>query len=334
LQPFQFQYNWLLAALGLVPILVLLLLWALYKKRKISKKLGDPELIKKLTASYSPANFLFKFLLLTIGLSAIILAAANLQKPGKGDSLNRKGVDVLIALDVSKSMLAEDSKPNRLEKARQFVYKLMEALPDDRIGLVVFAGHAYLQMPLTSDHSAARLYVQNASPENVPTQGTVIGEALKTGNGAFNSKERKFKSIILITDGEDHDAEALQLAPSLASNGVMINSIGLGSPEGSTIIDPATDTYKKDKQGQPVISKLNEDLLQQLASATKGVYLRLDNVSDAVDKVSRQLDTIGSSSITDNSLKDYDTYYFWFIGVALLLIAIEFFWPERKWKMA
>ena len=197
MQPFQFQYNWLLTALGLVPILVLILLWALYKKRKITKKLGDPELIKKLTAAYSPANFLIKFLLLTIGLSAIILAAANLQKPGKGDSLNRKGVDVLISLDVSKSMLAEDSKPNRLEKARQFVYKLMEALPDDRIGLVVFAGHAYLQMPLTSDHSAARLYVQNASPENVPTQGTVIGEALKTGNGAFNSKERKFKYDII-----------------------------------------------------------------------------------------------------------------------------------------
>lgn len=334
MQPFQFQYDWLLLALALVPVLLLVLLWALYKKRAIKKKLGDPDLIKRLTITYSPANFLIKFLLLTIGFAAIILAAANLQKPGKGDALNRKGVDVMIALDVSKSMLAEDSKPNRLEKARQFVYKLMEALPNDRIGLVVFAGHAYLQMPLTSDHSAARLYVQNASPENVPTQGTVIGEALKAGNGAFNSKERKYKSIILITDGEDHDAEALQLAPALASNGVMINSIGLGSPEGSTIIDPATDTYKKDPQGQAVISKLNEPLLQQLASSTKGVYLRLDNVSEAVDKVSRQLDTIEASAITDNSLKDYDTYYFWFIGAALVLILLEFFWPERKWKTA
>lgn len=331
---FQFQYYWILSALSLVPLLVLFLVWVLYKKRKNLEKLGDPEWVKKLTASYSSPNFLVKYLLSVLCFATIILGAANLQKPGKGDSLNRKGVDVLIALDVSKSMLADDSKPNRLEKARQFVYKLMESLPDDRIGLVVFAGHAYLQMPLTSDHSAARLYVQNASPENVPTQGTVLSEALKMGNTAFNSKDRKYKSIILITDGEDHDPEALQLAPSLASNGIMVNCIGLGSSQGTTIMDPATDTYKKDPQGQLVVSKLNEPLLQQLAAATKGTYIKLDNIKVAVDLVNRQLDTIASSAINDNSLKDYDTYYFWFLGVALLLVVTEFFWPERKWKMA
>ena len=298
---FQFEHIKLLPVLAVLPVLILLFIWAVKRKIDTRKKIGNPVLVKSLTRIYSSQNYLFKFLLLLLALTGIIVAVLNPQKPGNSTNVKRVGVDVVIALDVSKSMLAEDSKPNRLEKARQFIYKLLEELKDDRIGLVLFAGHAYLQMPLTTDHSAARIYIQNASPDIVPTQGTVISEALRLSNSAFNSKERKFKSIVLITDGEDHDAEAQSMGPSLAANGVMINTIGIGSPEGSNIKDPATDSYKKDALGQTVVSKLNEGLLQQLAASSNGVYVRLDNSAEAVKTIRAQLDTIEKSPLEDRS---------------------------------
>ncbi len=264
----------------------------------------------------------------------MVLATMNLQKPGQSANVKRAGVDVMIAIDVSKSMLATDSKPNRLEKARQLVYKLLEELKDDRIGLVLFAGRAYLQMPLTTDHSAAKMYVQNASPDVIPTQGTIFSEALRVSNSGFNSKERKFKSIVLISDGEDHDPEALKIAASLAENGVMINTVGIGSPEGSNIIDPSTDTYKTDAQGQPVLSKLNEPLLQQMAAASKGVYSRLDNVAETVKTLKDQINTIEKTSIDDASFRDYDSLFYWFVAAAILFLVLEQCWPERKWKIA
>lgn len=329
---FRFQYQDILWALGVLPILVVLFLLVLSWKRSKRKKIGSNTAVEKITAHYSPRHFLFKFILATLALGSIIIAIADLQRPSKGDPLKRKGVDIMIALDVSKSMLATDALPNRLEKARQFIYKLMEEMKDDRVGLVVFAGHAYMQLPLTNDHSAARLYVQNASTETVPTQGTVISEALRLSGNAFNSKERKYKSIILITDGEDHDPDALALAPSLAENGIMINSIGIGSTSGVQLVDPATATIKTDLNGQPVVTRLNETLLKQLAGISKGVYINLDNIQEAVKIVSAQIDTIEKTALDDTGLKDMESYYFWFAGFALLVLVLEFFWPEKKGK--
>jgi len=331
---FEYEHIEFLPALALLPALVLIFIWVIKQKKDISRKIGNPLLVKELTRSYSPFNFILKFLFLLVAITGIIVAVINIQTPGTSANVKRAGVDVVIALDVSKSMLAEDSKPNRLEKARQLIYKLLDELKDDRIGIVFFAGRAYLQMPLTTDHSAARIYIQNASPDIVPTQGTVIGEALRMSNTAFNSKERKFKSIILITDGEDHDPEAQTLGASLAANGVMVNTIGIGSPEGSPIMDPSTDGYKKDAQGQIVVTRLNETILQQLATSTKGIYIRLDDVPDAVTKIITQLDTIEKSPLDDAAFRDYDTYYYWFVGLALLLVIAETLWPERKWKLA
>jgi Ca-activated chloride channel homolog len=235
-------------------------------------------------------------------------------------------------MDVSKSMLADDIKPNRLERARQMVYKLMDQLPDDRIALVLFAGRAYMQMPLTTDHSAARMFVQQAGPHVVPAQGTVITDALRMSNTAFNSKERKFKSIILITDGEDHDPNAVQLAQQLAEDGVMINAVGVGSPDGAPIMDPVTNDYKKDQAGNTVISKLNEQELQQLAAATKGVYVRLADTEAAVTAMKKQLGTIEQTSMEDSAFKNFKNYFPWFLGLALFLLVLEFFFPERNWK--
>jgi Ca-activated chloride channel family protein len=306
----------------------------LHWKKNTIKKIGDHKLVQVLIANYSPINFLLKFMFFALALAAVIVGAANLQQPGAMDNVQRKGVDVVIAIDVSKSMLAEDIKPNRLERARQLVYKLMDQLPNDRVGLVLFAGRAYLQMPLTTDHSAARMYIQQAGPEVVPTQGTVISEALRASNSAFNSKERKFKSIVLITDGEDHDPQAVPLAQQLAEDGVMINTIGIGSAEGAPIMDPATNELKKDENGNTVVSKLNETELQQLASATRGVYVKLNEVDAAVSTITKQLGTIESTSLDDNAFREYKNYFQWFLAIALAFLMIEFFLPERKLKAA
>ena len=331
---FSFQYSELLLALAVLPLLVLIFLALLQWKKNTIKKIGDERLVNSLIGSYSSLNFFLKFLMVTFALVAIVIGVANPRKPGTMGNVNRKGVDVIIAMDVSNSMLAQDIKPNRLERARQFVYALMEELKNDRIGLVLFAGRAYMQMPLTLDHGAARMYVQTAGPSVVPTQGTVLGEALRISNTAFNSKERKYKSIVLITDGEDHDVQALPMAQQMAENGVMINTVGIGSGEGTTIPDPETGQNKTDLTGNLVISRLNEQILQQLAGSTKGVYVRLQNPKDAVEAISKQLDTIEQSSPDDSAFKDYINYFPIILSIALLVLLVEFAFPERKWKMA
>jgi len=292
--------------------------------------MGDPALIRQLIGNFSPLRFGIKAGLALIAFTVIILAAVNPQKPGIMENVQRKGVDVMLVLDVSKSMLARDVKPSRLDKAKQLLLLLTEKLNNDRIGLILFAGRSYLQMPLTTDHGAARMYIQDAGPDAVPTQGTVIGEALNMANAAFNSKERKYKSIVLISDGEDHDPEALKAAQKLAQNGVMINTIGIGSPEGSPIVDPATNELKKDEQGNTVISKLNEPELQQLANATNGEYVRLDNVDDALITMSQRIDSAEKKSMSDAEFIDYKSYFQWLAGIAFVLLLAEYFLSERR----
>ncbi|MBC8033444.1 MAG: VWA domain-containing protein [Chitinophagaceae bacterium] len=327
---FHFQHTEYLTALILVPLLVLLFLSLLSWKKARIAKIGDAKLVKELIKGYSPLKFTLRFVLFLMALALIITGAANLQSPGAMEKVTRKGVDVMIALDVSKSMLAEDIKPNRLDRAKQLVNKLMERMENDRVGLVVFAGKAYIQMPLTTDHSAARMYIQNAAPSAVPTQGTVISEALKISNSAFNSKDRKFKSILLISDGEDHDAEALKFTEALVKNGVMINAVGIGSPEGVPLIDKESNQLRKDAQGNAIITRLNEGELKQLSQQTKGVYVRLEDSDEAADKIMAQLSTIEQTSMGDQAFMNYKSYFQWFLAVALLLLLVEFFVSERK----
>ncbi|HEY4151534.1 MAG TPA: VWA domain-containing protein [Chitinophagaceae bacterium] len=331
---FRFEHIEFLPGLALLLVGVLLYLEVLRWKRKTQQKIGEPALVKELTKSYSPFRFALKFIFVLVALGATIVAAANLQSQGAAETVSRKGVDVMMVLDVSNSMLAEDIKPSRLERAKQLVTRLLDKMDNDRIGLVLFAGRAYMQMPLTNDHAAAKMYVQTAGPDAVPTQGTVIGEALKMASSGFNSKERKFKAIVLISDGEDHDPEALKVAKSLAQGGAMINTVGIGSPEGVPIIDPATNQTKKDVEGNAIITKLNEVELQQLSQATNGIYVHLDDVDEAAAKIMAQLDTIQEKATNDKSFVDYKNYFQWFLGFALLLLLAEFLLPERKMNIA
>jgi len=292
--------------------------------------MGDKKLVGNLTANFSHILFNTRFALLLLAIAAGVMAAMNLRKPGGADGINRKGIDVVIALDVSKSMLATDLQPNRLERAKQFIGKLMNAMPNDRIGLVLFAGKAYMQMPLTTDHGAAQMFVSSASPDAVPQQGTVISDALKMSANAFNTAERRFKAVVLISDGEDHDPDAVKTAGNLAEQGMMITTVGIGSAEGSYIVDPATGENKKDETGNPVISKLNEDELKSIAENTNGAYIHLEGSDEAVEAVKKQLSQIETKAFGDVSLMNFKTYYWWFAGAMLILLLAENFIPERK----
>ncbi|HLZ89101.1 MAG TPA: VWA domain-containing protein, partial [Puia sp.] len=331
---YRLEHSEYLIGLGALPLLLAALFFLLSWKKRTAERMGDPALIRQLIRNFSPLRFMIKVSVALLAFFIIVVAAANPQKPGAMENVQRKGVDVMLVLDVSKSMLARDIKPSRLDKAKQLLLLLTEKLDNDRVGLILFAGRAYLQMPLTTDHGAARMYIQNASPDAVPTQGTVIGDALRMANSSFNSKERKYKTIVLVSDGEDHDPDALKAAKDLAQNGVMINTIGIGSPEGSPIVDPATGELKKDEQGNTVISKLNEAELQQLSDATNGEYIRLDNVDDALITMTQRIDNAEKKSMSDSEFIDYVSYFQWLVGAALLLLVMEFLLSERRGERA
>lgn len=300
-------------------------------KKKAAKKIGDPLLVQQLTSNHSAKKFNAKFWLLFFALAFTALGAANLRIPGESENVSRKGRDVVIAMDVSKSMLADDIKPTRLEKAKQFVSKVIDALPDDRIGLVWFAGKAYLPMPLTADEGAAKMFVQSANPDDIPTQGTVISEALLLAAQSFPAESKRYKIIILITDGEDHDESATESAQQLKEQGILLLTIGLGTQEGSTITDPLTNDFKKDKLGQTVISRLNEDLLKKMALANGGMYGNLQNMDAMVNDVSTVINQLEKKSAEGNGPPtNYINFFIWFLVAALLLLLIEFFISERK----
>jgi Ca-activated chloride channel family protein len=330
----KFQHPEYFIGILLIPLLIYLYYGMVSWKKKLSARIGDPSLVAQLVKSFSAKNFLLKFVLICVAVFFLVTGLANLRARGKAEDITRQGVDVMIVLDVSKSMLAQDVKPSRLDKARQLLYRLVDRLQNDRVGLILFAGRAYMQMPLTTDHSAAKLYISEAGPDAVPTQGTVFSEALSMANSSFNRNEHKYKAVVLISDGEDHDAEALKIAKQMAEDGVMINTVGIGSVEGSEIIDPETKEPKKDDKGNTVISKLNEQELVSLSDATNGIYIHLDNLEDATITLTQRLDSIEKRALADNEFVNFTNYFPWFIGLAGLLLIIELFIPERKRKIA
>jgi Ca-activated chloride channel family protein len=331
---FEFQYPQAFWLLILVPIFILLyVFYQLWKKKRIQNA-GDARLIRLLIKNHAPAKATLKFSLVLLAFVLGCVAVANPRKTDENSAEERKGIDLVIAMDVSNSMLATDVSPDRLTRAKQFVSKLIDQLKDDRIGLVEFAGNAYLQMPLTFDQSAARLYVSVASPAAIAAQGTSISDALQKAGIAFGEEEERFRSVVLITDGETHDENAIEKAKELASKGVMINTIGIGSPEGSTIADTATGQPKTDESGHVIVSKLNQPLLQQLATISNGKYVHLENPADAANEIMEQYKDIEKKALGDTSLYTYKTFYGWLLIPALLLLLIELFISDRKKQLA
>jgi Ca-activated chloride channel family protein len=328
----QFQYIQFLLLLLIIPLLFAIFIYAIAKKKSIRKRIGDPVLVKQLTAGYNSKAFFKKFLLSVLAFVLLVIVLANLRTAASEQKISRDGIDVMIALDVSKSMLAQDIKPTRLDRAKQVLSRLVDKLDNDRIGIVIFAGKSYLQMPLTGDHAAAKMYLSAATIESVPTQGTVIADALRTCNASFNAKEKKYKAVVLISDGEDHDETAIKTAESMAASGVVIYTIGIGSPQGAPLIDETTNEVKLDNEGNTVISKLNEPELKMIAQKGNGQYLLFNNTDAVVSNITSQLSSMDQRTVTDDSLVNYKSYFQYFLAAALLFLLIELFISERKKK--
>jgi Ca-activated chloride channel family protein len=326
----QFQYPqalWLLLAL---PLFLLIYILYIYRKKKAVKKIGDPALVKQLFKNHSSFKQAVKFIFLFFTFAFGCIAVANPRRAEEGTNDVRKGIDIVLALDVSNSMLATDVTPNRLAKAKDFISGLLQRMPDNRVALVVFAGHAYIQMPLTYDHNAARMFIASASPALIAAQGTALSEALQKSEIAFNTSEERYKSILLISDGETHDAEAVQTATQLATTGILINTIGVGSEQGGNIIDPITKAPKKDASGNVVLSRLDEQTLRQIAEATKGEYILLNNTTTAINQLETQLATAEKKAFVDLSLLNYTSFYWWFAIPMLFFLLIEIYVGDRK----
>lgn len=326
----ELQHPWFLFGLAILPLILLAFLYYMRQRRLAFKKLGDKHLVDMLLASYRRSSKTIRFILLFLATGLLVLTLANPRVPRGGNAVMRSGIDVMLALDVSRSMLAQDVQPNRLERAKQVMNKLIDGMQNDRVGIVIFAGRAYLQMPITSDLGAAKMYLASASPESVPAQGTVLGDAMKMSYSAFNAKDKKYKAVVLITDGEDHDEAAVEVSKKMASEGVVINTIGMGSPQGATIPDAVTGAPKTDKDGNIVVSRLNEELLRTLSENTHGIYQPFTSTDNVVNNIEKVLASMPQRVVRDNSLANFESLYRYLLAVVLLLLLAEMFVSERK----
>lgn len=328
----RFQEIWHLAALVLVPVLIALFVLMLIWRKKKLKAIGNERLVQSQLLGYIPGRNTLRFILLAVAFTSIAIGWANLQMGAKTEKVQRKGVDVIVALDVSKSMLARDIQPDRLTRAKQLVQSMMDKMSNDRVGLVVFAGRAYLQVPLTIDYSAMKMMLQNVEPDLIPTQGTVIGDAIDLATRSFSEKEKKYKSLVIISDGEDHDETAIKKIKEAAETGMVVHTVGIGSPQGTTIFDPETQSVKLNDEGNPVISKLNEDELRSIASAGNGTYTLLRNTDNAAERLVDEIDGMEQKNLGAVTFTDYDSYFQYFLGFGLLILLIEWLIPRSRMK--
>ena len=317
----------------LVAIPVFVIAYIVYTKRKQRqlREFGDQELMAQLMPDASKSRPIWKFSLMMIALVLLIIAVARPQYGQKENSIKRQGIEVMVALDISNSMLAEDVAPNRLDRAKQMLSKMIDNMVDDKVGLVVFAGDAFTQLPITCDYVSAKMFLNTITPSLIPTQGTAIGSALQTAITSFGSQESDAgRAIILITDGENHEDDAIAAAKKAQELGMQVFVIGIGKPEGAPIPKPGTNDYFKDRSGQVVVSKLNEDMCQQIAQAGNGVYVRCDNTNTAMRALQQELDRIATAELETTVYADYNEQYQSFALIALLLLLIEFFILSRK----
>lgn len=318
---------WLITIPGLV------IVYIIYTKRKQRQltEFGDPELVAQLMPDSSKTRPLWKFCILMVALTLLIIAAARPQYGQQEKNVKRQGIEVMVALDISNSMLAEDVAPNRLDRAKQMLSKVIDNMMKDKVGLVVFAGEAFTQLPITCDYVSAKMFLNTITPNLIQTQGTAIGTALQTAITSFGAEESDAgRAIILITDGENHEDDAIAAAKKAQEMGIQVFVIGIGKPEGAPIPKPGTNDYFKDRSGQVVVSQMNEEMCQQIAQAGKGVYVRCDNTNTAMRALQQELDRIATADIETTVYADYNEQYQSFVLIALLLLAIEFFILSRK----
>lgn len=324
----RFAHPQVLYLLIFIPLLIFLFWWNKKNQKEILKKFISENLHKEIMPDKNNFKELLKFIVVLIALTFIIIGVANPQIGTKIEEAKQIGIDVYILLDVSKSMAAEDIKPNRLEKAKYEISKLMQKLNGDRIGLIVFAGQAYIQFPLTSDYSAANLFLNAVDFNTVPQPGTNIGAALDLALRSFKYDDPTNKAIVLITDGEDHEGNIDAAISEANSKNVSIYAIGLGSTAGTPIPQYNESGvqigYKKDNQGQIVLTKLDEETLKKITEQANGKYYRGTNTEDELDKIYNDLAKIQESEYGSKRITDYEDKFYWFLIPAIFLLLIEF----------
>ena len=332
---FRFAHPEILYVLFVIPVILIVYWIAKQTKKRHLKRFGDPEILRSLMPDVSNFRPGLKFILLLLAFAMVLLALAGPQFGTKLQNVKRKGVELIIALDVSNSMLAEDIKPNRLERAKLAIEKLTDRLHNDKIGLIVFAGASYIQIPITSDYSAARLFLSSVNTQIVPRQGTAIGSAIDQAMNSFDPKSDLQKSIIIITDGENHDDDAIAEAKKAADKGIIVNTLGMGLPQGAPIPMPGkygAKTYRKDKNGNIVISKLDENTLKKIAAAGNGIYVRANNTETGLNRLFDEINKMTRKEYESKTYSEYDEKFQYPLAIALFLLVIEVLILERRNK--
>ena len=332
------EILWLLVTL---PVFVAAYIIYTRHKRRQLESFGDAELMEQLMPNASRVRPTVKFAILMVALVFLIIAAARPQFGRSERTEKRQGIEAIVALDISNSMLAEDVAPNRLDRAKQMLSKLMDNMVNDKVGLVVFAGDAFVQLPITCDYVSAKMFLNSIKPELIKTQGTAIGQALSTSIRCFGAVSDRdgqpavsdaSRVIILITDGENHEDDAKAVAQRAKEMGIQVLVVGIGKPEGSPIPVPGTNNFMKDRQGNVVVSKLNEEMCREIAQAGGGIYVRCDNTNTATKAIQKELDKLGTQEIETQVYTDYNEQFQSFALIALLLLVIDFFIFNRKNK--
>jgi Ca-activated chloride channel family protein len=331
---YRFENDiFLWAILGVIPLILIVFLFIQnWRKRKL-RQFGNEEIVKRLMPNVSKTLPIIKFTLYALAMVSLLIGLANLQFGTKVEEVKREGIDLMIALDVSNSMLAEDLSPNRLERSKRAIFQLIQKLHNDRLGIIVFAGDAYVQLPITTDYSSAKLFLETIGTDIVPTQGTSIGAAINLAMESFDFENGTSKSIIVITDGENHEDDAKEAASEASAKDVLVHTIGMGSEKGGPIPvykNGSQIDFRKDKQGNTVVTKLNETMLKEIAAAGNGSYVRASNANAGLGIIMEEIDKMEKKEFGSKSFKDYEDRFQIFLIISLILIIIEYFLSNRR----
>ncbi len=332
---YRFAHPEYLYALIIIPVILLLFLLMQAWKKRVRRKIGEQVLMDKLSSGYSTSKPILKIVLALLGLTFLIIACANPQLGTRLEEVKREGVDIIIALDVSNSMKAEDIRPNRLERSKQAISRLIDKLQNDRIGMIVFAGKAYVQLPITTDYAAAKLFLSTIETDLVPTQGTCIGCAIDLAEESFVGNENKHKALVIITDGENHEEDAVESAKKANEKGIIIHTIGMGSIDGAPIplySNGRQIDFQKDNNGSTVITKLESLTLQQIAAEGKGVFVRATNSDDGLSTILGQINKMEKKSFGTKQFTGFEDRFQYFLAAGLFLLLLEFSISERRSK--
>lgn len=323
-------YLWLLVG---IPVIVLLYAMVVFWQKRTQRKFADKELLDKLSPNRSTGKQVMKIILLCLAISSFVIALVNPQFGTKLETVKREGVDVVFAVDVSKSMLAEDIAPNRLEKSKQLVTQIINNLASDRVGIIAYAGSAFPQLPITTDYAAAKMFLQNMNTDMLSSQGTAIREAIELAKTYFNDDEQTNRILFLISDGEDHEGNIEEIASEAAREGIRIVTIGVGTAKGGPIPEKRNgviQNYKKDRNGETVITRLDEATLKQIASEANGRYIDGRVTAEVVEEVTEILQNMDKKEFESQQIAEYKSQFQWFLGLGLLFLLLDILLLERQ----